>query len=512
MDKLIEELVAKLHPLERKILPFLKDGLDEKELSRLSGLKEVEVVRAMQWLENKGVLKIEPKEEDTVQLGKNGEIYLKEGLPEMKYLEIIKDKPLTVKEIIAKKIISPQEVGASTGLLKSKVAIEMKDGKVSITEQGKKLLSKEPIEMKFLKNIAENGISFKKIKDENKLAYDNLMKRKDILVKLTVKSKLIKLTDLGKKLSKVKIKEGGIVDTLTSKMLKEGTWKGKKFRNYDIKINVPKITAGRRHFENEVIEYVKRIWTDLGFEEMSGSLVQTSLWNFDALFTPQDHPVRDEQDTFFIKDPKEGKIGNKKIANAIKETHENGWTTGSTGWKYKWSEEEAKKNVLRTHTTCLSAQTISKLKESDLPKKFFSVGRVFRNETLDYSHLFEFYQVEGIVVDENVNFRHLIGYLVEFFKKMGFDKIRVRPAYFPYTEPSAEVDVYDEERKEWLELGGAGVFRPEIVKPLLGKEVPVLAWGMGLGRILMRYYQLKDIRDINKNDLKQLREIKAWMK
>ena len=176
------------------------------------------------------------------------------------------------------------------------------------------------------------------------------------------------------------------------------------------------------------------------------------------------------------------------------------------------SEEEAKKNVLRTHTTVLSAKTIAALKKEDLPAKFFSVGRCFRNETLDWSHLFEFNQTEGIVIDPNANFRHLLGYLKEFFKKMGFENARFRPAYFPYCEPSVEIDVWHPGKKVWFELGGAGIFRPEVTVPLLGEDIPVLAWGPGLDRILMDYYEIKDLRELYKNDLNQLRKMKAWVK
>ena len=215
-------------------------------------------------------------------------------------------------------------------------------------------------------------------------------------------------------------------------------------------------------------------------------------------------------DTFYL----DGKadIPNKDIVDRVRKAHENGGDTGSKGWRYKWKEEEARRLVLRTHTTVLSAQTLASLKKDDLPAKFFAVGRCFRNETLDFSHLFEFNQTEGIVVDENANFKHLLGYLKEFFKKMGFPKARFRPAYFPYTELSIEIDVYHPVHKKWIELGGAGIFRPEVVKPLLGIDIPVLAWGPGIDRIITDAYKIKDIRELYRNDLKQLRESKIWMK
>ena len=172
----------------------------------------------------------------------------------------------------------------------------------------------------------------------------------------------------------------------------------------------------------------------------------------------------------------------------------------------------SRKLVLRTHTTCLSARTLAELKKENLPAKFFAIGKCFRNETVDWSHGFEFNQTEGIVVDKDANFRHLLGYLKQFFKKMGFEKVRFRPAYFPYTEPSVEIDVFHPEKKVWLELGGAGIFRPEVTIPLLGEHIPVLAWGPGFDRTLMDYYGIKDLRELYKNDLTKLRNMKFWIR
>jgi len=214
---------------------------------------------------------------------------------------------------------------------------------------------------------------------------------------------------------------------------------------------------------------------------------------------------------FYIKKPNQG-ILPKDIAKTIKQVHENGGNTGSTGWKMPWTEERAMELLLRTHTTVLSARALANLKPGDLPAKFFSVAPVFRNETLDWKHLFEFYQVEGIVVDPNANLSHLFGYLKQFYKKMGYEDVRLSPSHFPYTEPSVEVHVLHPVRKEWVELGGAGIFRPEVVKPLLGVDAHVLAWGLGMERVISSYYNITDLRDIYRNDMKQLRETKTWVK
>ncbi len=508
----MNELAKKLHPLERKVLPHIKNIVSFDDLAKKSGLKKVEVMRAIQWLENKNLVVIKKEKKDIISLDKNGLLYKKKGLPEKRFLNIIKDKEMSLTEIDNKSGLNKNEINISIGILRKKQAIQTKKDKeliINITAQGKTLLKKESHEERFLKKKFPVEIS--KLDDSEKHILKELLKRKHILKKDKLVKIDISLTELGKKLAKEKISDN-VADKLTRKMLKNGSWKKKDFRRYDVEINVPKIYGGRRHFTNQVVEYIKRIWLDLGFKEMTGNIIQTSFWDMDALFVPQDHPARDMQDTFYLKKPRKGKLPKKDLVLKVKKTHENGWTTNSKGWGGNWKEENAKENLLRTHTTVLSALTISKLKKQDLPAKFFAVGKCFRNETLDWKHLFEFYQVEGIVVDTEVNFTNLIGYLKEFFKKMGYPNVRVRPGHFPYTEPSAEIDVWHPKRKEWVELGGSGVFRPEVTKPLMGFECPVLAWGLGLGRLILDYWDLKDIRDLYKNNLKQLRELKAWLK
>ncbi len=497
----LQDLAKKLHPLERKVLPYIKKTVSFDELAKKSGLKKVEVMRAIQWLENKEVLKIRKEKQEIIDLDINGKLYKKKCLPEIQFLATIKDRPFSLSELSSKSGLDNNEISISLGLLKKKQAISTKKDKelvISITSHGKSLLKKESHEEKFLNK--KFPISTEKLDAMEKHVLTEFLKRKQIVKKDHLIMIEVTLTDLGKKLAMIKISDK-VIDKLTQKMLKSESWKKKEFRQYDVEINVPKISGGKRHFTNQVVEYIKSIWLDLGFQEMTGNIVQTSYWDMDALFVPQDHPARDMQDTFYLKNPKKGKLPKQDLVAKVKKTHENGWTTGSKGWGGKWKEEIAKENLLRTHTTVLSALTIAKLKKEDLPAKFFSVGKCFRNETLDWKHLFEFYQVEGIVVDPDANFTNLVGYLKEFFKKMGFPNVRIRPGHFPYTEPSAEVDVWHPIRKEWVELGGSGVFRPEVTKPLMGYEVPVLAWGLGLGRLILEYWDLKDIRDLYKNEL-----------
>ena len=505
-----QKIIAKLHPLERKILPILNKTQDFLEIISKSNLQEIEIMRALQWLENKEVLKLVSEKTKVVNLDENALKYLKEGMPEKRFLEVLSHEFVPIEYVEKKSKLSKEEINACIGQLKRKVAIEVQkiDNKLNfkLGPQGNKLLTEDSLEEKFLKK--EFPIKFKEILDLDKFAFDELKKRKKFVKIEEIKKIDIKLTKLGKELAKSKI-ENNVINRLTVGMLKTGDWKKQSFRAYDVEINVPKILVGKKHFVNEAVDYIKRIWLDMGFEEMKGNYVQSAFWDLDALFVPQDHPAREMQDTFYLKG--KAKLPTK-LYDGVKQTHENGGNSGSKGWRYKFSKSETEKLLLRTHTTVLSAQTIANLKKEDLPAKFFAIGKVFRNETLDWKHLFEFYQVEGIVIDPNANLKHLKGYLKEFYQKMGFSKVRMRPAHFPYTEPSVEVDVFHPVKKEWVELGGAGIFRPEVVKPLLGFECPVLAWGQGMGRIISEYWKISDIRELYKNDLKQTREMKAWLK
>ena len=374
--------------------------------------------------------------------------------------------------------------------------------------------NKEEISKKMLEEslIEILPIEFDSLQPEQLYALKSLEKRKNIIQIKDEKTISFEITDLGKTLVEKDIKDDKLIEQIDSEVLRKGLWKTKKFRRYDVTSPVPSLYGGKRHFVNQAIDYARKIWTDMGFKEMKGNMVESSFWVFDSLFTAQDHPVREMQDTFFID--KKINLTDKKLVDVIKKTHEKG-VGGSKGWRYEWEEEKARQLVLRTHTTVLSAKTLYELSKLPVEKrkgKFFALGKNFRNETVDWSHGFEFYQTEGIVIDENVNFRNLLGYLKQFYKKMGFEKIKFTPAYFPYTEPSVEISVWHPEKKVWLELGGAGIFRPEITIPLLGKQIPVLAWGQGFDRIIMDYYKIKDLREMYKNDITQLRKMKFWMK
>ena len=489
---------------ERKVLPHLNKGLKEK--CKSTGLKKEAAIRAIEFLSNKNIVKISFSDVEKVVLDVNGINYLKKGLPERNLLNLLAEKKNLILDE-AKKIskLTANEVQAAIGALKKKAMIRIKDNKLFLEAKPEEI-SNKTLDEKFLEILP---IELNKLKPEEKFSLDNLLRRKNILKIERGKVLNWELTELGKKLMSEKLESReDLIEQLTPDMILRESWKGKRFRRYDILSKVPEISGGKKHFVNQAVEHARKIWTELGFKEMSGNLVQTSFWNFDALFTPQDHPAREMQDTFFLN--LSGNLPDKSIINEVKKSHEGNFA-GSKGWQYEWKEDEAKKVVLRTHTTCLSSRTLYELgKLKDKKGKFFAIGKCFRNETVDWSHGFEFNQTEGIVVDKNANFRNLLGYLKIFFEKMGFKKVRFRPSYFPYTEPSVEIDVFHPERKVWLEIGGAGIFRPEVTKALLGEVVPVLAWGPGIDRVLMDHYKIQDLRELYENNLTKLRKMRFW--
>jgi len=492
-----KNIIEYLSPHEIKVLIFLKKTQDLEKLQSLSKLKNTEVIRSLQWLENKKLVQLETLKSELIKLDKNGKDYLKNGLPEKRFLEAIITKPLPLNQISKKAKLNKEELNLCIGLLKNHNLVKLSK-EVSITNQGKKALKNTDLE-KLLRSLPKE---INKINPKEKELINYLKQRKEIILIEEIKTRKIILTELGEKISKQNLKTD-LIETLTPEMLQKATWKNKKFRRYDITAPVPKLNPGKRHFVKQAIKYAKKVWTDMGFQEMTGPIIDSGFWTFDSLFVPQDHPAREMQDTFYLDGS--AKLPDKKLLNKVKLTHEK-------GWKYKYNESIAQKLVLRPHTTNLSARTLSKLKKEDLPAKFFAIGRNYRNEAIDWKHIPEFNQTEGIVIGKDLNFRDLLGYLKEFFKKMGFPKARFRPAYFPYTEPSIEIDVFHPIKKQWIELGGAGMFRPEVIKPLLGEDVQVLAWGPGFDRIIIDYFNIQDLRELYKNDIKQLREIKGWLK
>lgn len=291
------------------------------------------------------------------------------------------------------------------------------------------------------------------------------------------------------------------VNELTPELLADGSWREAQFRAYDVTLAAEQVTPGKAHPLQRLIEEVRLAFLELGFSEATCPMAEAAFWDFDALFQPQDHPAREMQDTFYCSVPSRYPLPEDGgWIERVKATHEDGGATGSKGWRYTWSAQRAAQVVLRTHMTASSIHAIAMNPQA--PRKVFSIGRVFRRETVDYKHLPEFMQVDGIIIDEHASFSALLGTLATFYQRMGIAEVQFKPDFFPYTEPSVGVQI--KFGGKWLEMGGAGVFRPEVTLPF-GCTAPVLAWGLGLERLAMARFGVASIKDLYQADLDWLK-------
>jgi len=499
----LDKIITELSQNEKKVLQTLKKlkgKASPAEIFKTGDFtQQVEIMNASSWLQSKKLVKIEDHIRTVYNLGKEGKQFLQNGFPEKRALDLISKKGGKISLGGLSGVLDGPEIPVAIGWLKKYGWVNIrkdKDTIFEITEQGKKALKTETEEEKIL--VLLNKTPNAKIDKDTIKA---LLSRKNVIREKEVISSTIILTEIGKKVIEKGIKIQPEISQITSSLIKSGGWKDKTIRPYDINAFAPALYGGKPHPLVDLISKIKQIFLEMGFEEIEGDFVESCFSNMDMLFIPQDHPAREMQDTFYLKNPSRIKIKEKDLVNVIGRVHEDGGKTGSTGWGYKFSKTEGERALLRTHTT---VNTIRYLYEHPmLPCKVFSIGRVFRKENIDSTHLPEFYQIEGIVHEEGANFRQLIGVLKEFYRRMGFEKVRCRPGYFPYTEPSMEVDVFW--NGEWMELGGSGIFRPEVTEPI-GVKNPVLAWGLGLERLAMLRFGLKDIRDLYISDLGWLRK------
>lgn len=430
------------------------------------GLDQSMVNRAALELEDEGLIDLEEDEDLEYVLTDKGLEVKEEGSPEYRLVQRVSDDSVEISELED----IPQDI--AIGKARERGWIEIRDGEVYIISEGEEV-NKDPVKQKL-----EEEEFTEEHEDRGLVELESSTERR------------LSLTEEGE---------------------------GLDLEEVELDFNVEARTAtprtGKKHYYKNILQYARQTWLEMGFQEMEGDYVVPSFLNFDALYTPQDHPARELHDTFFVEEPEKADLSDygDKVEH-VKDTHEDGWETGSRGYGGDWSREESEKNVLRTHTTAISARTLHEIdiNEEELPKKFFIVGRNFRNETVDRTHLAEFYQTDGIVVGKDLNFANLKGYISKFFEKMGYDKFRLIPSYYPYTEMSVEVQVWDEEDEEWLGMGGAGMFRPEVVKPMLGFEARVLAWGLGIPRIAFMAAGLSDIRELYRNDIKIINETPVW--
>lgn len=496
---------GELSYLEKNALLALEELSGEcspEKIVEVSDLDEkVKVMNALSWLSSKNMVEVEEDIKHYYSLAKKS--LAKKDLPERKALKFLDNKGgrCAVSEFQEESDLNKNKIGIALGWLKDKGWAEIVKDKgeshLEITKKGREALKERGRDEKLIRKLGKE----RKLSEEqvDEFTVNKLLSRKEILEEEREISRTVRLTKKGKKELEKGIELKRQINQLTPEIIRTGAWKDARLRPYDVKAYAPKEFGGKRHPIKKEIERVRQIFLEMGFTEMKCDVIQPAFWNFDALFSPQDHPARDLQDTFYMERPEELDVG-KKVMNKIKEVHQDGSETRSKGWQYEWSEEEGKKAVLRTHTTVASIRYLSEHNEP--PIKAFSVDWNYRSEKPDSTHLSEFVQIEGIVMEKNASLNMLIGMMKEFYGKMGFEDVKVRPGYFPFTEPSLEVFVKWDD--DYLEMGGAGVFRREVLEPH-DIDHPVIAWGLGLERLMMLRLGWNDMRECYRNDVERLR-------
>lgn len=493
-----------LHPIEKKILKVLSPAkkVAMEELAGLSELSLDQVRRGVEWLKAKDLITVDETENEFYSLGEYGKKVIEIGLPERRLVKIL-ERAGGSDEVSRVSRELGSEGAIALGTAKKNKWVRLEGSKIYL-EKGTENL--EPEEDILGKIGGETRISRKEIPPQEYLVISSLEKRRPDFFKTThEKTVQIALTPKGRVASTTLVFDE--IDEITPDILRSGAWKDKQLRAIDVTSPAPDVYAGRRHPMRLFMDEVRETFVSLGFEEIYGPISQSALWNFDSLFIPQQHPAREMQDTFYVSKLKARLDDYSDEIKAIKNSHEQGGETGSRGWRYPWSQDEASRVVLRTHTTAVTISYLAEKNPEDA--RVFSVGRVFRNEKSNYKHNPEFYQIEGVMVGEKLNVRNLIYIMTKFYSKLGFNEIKFWPTYFPYTEPSLQTMVYLKQTGKWMELGGMGPFRPEVTLPL-GVKNPVLAWGLSLDRLVMLRYHLEDIRQLFGANIGWLRKVKIY--
>ncbi|HEY6756037.1 MAG TPA: phenylalanine--tRNA ligase subunit alpha [Nitrososphaera sp.] len=481
------------HPIEQSILRSLSDNdyVRVDSLVASTGLSIDQIRRGVEWLKFKNLISIKESSTQRVILASGGLIAAKNGLPERRLVNSLKEGKETIAEVLASDAIKNEEINAAIAGARRNQWVQLVEGKMTPTP----FTAKQSPEERFLENLKE-GEEIAKLTEEEKRVLEQLRRRPNYIEIEEEKESIISLTDAARQIIPM-LGQEKLERSLTTELITTGRWRETEFSALDVEAPAPVIYPGRPHPLNDIVEEIKEIFIGLGFSEIEGRMIQSGFWNFDALFTPQDHPARDMQDTFYISAQTQQIPASKDQISKVSRIYKRRWNR-------QWEVQEAQRLVLRTHTTPVTIQHLAKIKPD--VGRFFSVGRVFRNEKLSYKHLVEFHQVEGVATAQKASLRDLIGLQKEFYAKMGIKRIKFWPTFFPYTEPSLQSMVYNEKLEKWVELFGMGIFRPEVTKPL-GIKNPVLAWGGGLERIAMLRFGLDDLRELYGNKLAWLRSV-----
>jgi phenylalanyl-tRNA synthetase alpha chain len=487
------------------------EGRDVGDLARDLGMDQAQVAASVVFLERRGWVAVEIEDSDVWIVTAAGEDVCAKGLPERLVLDAVHRAggKLSLQEIPGKSGLDAKAVGGALRFLKERGWTRQEGPLLRETPEGVAALEGPTAGEAFLRWLS--GRDGKRA-ETSELSTSPVSISKDDLAGLQ-KRKLLETkvrsrryprpTDAGRAALKT-VQPLLEASQLTPDLLASGGWRTARLKRYDVDLDVPAVVGGKIHPLQRIIQETRQCYLRMGFTEISSPFVESAFWDFDVLFQPQDHPAREMQDTFYLEEP--GRVdlpGDAALVERVGRTHEDGGSTGSRGWQMPWSRDRAQGAVLRTHTTAATVRALAA--DPRPPRRVFCVGRVFRREAITFKHLPVFTQVDGVIIDENASFATLLGTLGSFYTMMGFSSFQFRPAFFPYTEPSVEVFIYYEPKGTWVEMGGAGVFRPEVTLPL-GCRSPVLAWGLGLERLAMLRYGVLHMRDLYVPDVQWLKD------
>lgn len=487
-------MVPSLEHADIEVLKALREREEYSihQLTQDTGLPADSVRRVLVGLEEKKLVVVLREKVTDWILTKTGEETVKAGsLPEQRLCMHLESHALALDQLKGH-FSNPQEFSAAFGLAKRSNWIEVKNENgqthVHLTPLGKKSAHNSPA-WSMLQSISRGEVP-----SENSSIVSELQARGLITTK-TRSNERVHITPEGMNARAhaptSERTKTTMIGAITPQTLSSGAWKHASFKPYDVTAGVEPRYPGRVHPSRHVMQDVRRIMVELGFNEMEGPLVESAFWNMDSMFIPQDHPAREAQDTFYL--PGKGSVENTELVKRIKSLHEHGGKTGSKGFGYEWDPKVAMQLLLRTHTTATTFREFGK--GIQVPDKRFAIGRIFRNEAMDATHLAEFHQVEGFIAGEGLTLRHLMGIIQEFYGKLGLTKIRFKPTYNPYTEPSMEAAAYNPKLGKWVELINSGMFRPESLAPY-GIHVPVIAWGFGFERLVLFLYGKSALKEI----------------
>lgn len=476
-----------------------------EELLASTAQSSAAVTRALTALGEKQLVSVKESEYVLLRLTDEGLEYAKSGLPERRLVQAVLELggEATVDEAAKHAKIPEQMSSVALGWIKISKWCEVSTQLQRVVLKASEIPDKSNVEKALELISSKTEYPMPDLPTSLRETVEVLKKRK-LLEARAQKKRYAELTAQGWKALEQGITVPEEVSDLTPELIASQQWKKVSFRKYNITAPVTPLWPGKKQPYRQFLDNLKRRLVALGFREMTGPTVELMFFNCDALFMPQDHPAREIHDLYFVKTDQRGTLGEyERFLDNVAATHENGWRTRSTGWGYKYSRDEALRLILRSQGTALSARTLAS-RNLQIPGKYYSIVRCFRPDQVDRTHLTEFNQVEGIVVAPDLSLRDLLGVLERFAIDIaGADKVRFKPDYFPFTEPSVELQAY-REGYGWLEFGGSGIFRPELTLPL-GIKVPVLAWGIGVDRLFMMKTGLDDIRGLFSQDLNWIR-------